>query len=318
MMNISDNIRGALVGLAVGDALGAAVEFSQPWEFEPVTEMRSGGPFDLPKGYWTDDTSMALCLADSLLECHGYNSYDVMEKYHRWWTEGYRSSIGFCFDIGGQIQAALGEFSGDGGGWISKDTARSDNAGNGAIMRLAPVVIAAYQHRTPQEIIAMARVSARETHYSYEAEAATEVFAALLYQAIRADRADEVLDIAQYSTGGLFDDVAKRIHNPGELSNSGYIIHSLQVALWALQSHKTFRDGMLAVVNLGGDADTNGAIFGQLAGAFYGYNAIPAAWKKDLFQEKSFVDLADELVGMTDCPILTTRFEEDEGLYNEG
>ena len=99
--------RGALLGLAAGDALGTTVEFKPPGSFAPMTEMIGGGPFRLKKGEWTDDTSMALCLASSLIEARGFDAKDQMERYTRWWHEGYLSSNGSCFDIGITVSEAL-------------------------------------------------------------------------------------------------------------------------------------------------------------------------------------------------------------------
>ncbi len=132
-----DRFRGSLLGLATGDALGASVEFMPPGSFEPVTCMRGGGPFRLKPGQWTDDTSLALCLAESLVECKGFNAADQMKKYLRWYKEGYMSSTGSCFDIGTTTARALNRFR-DTGNPISGPVDRF-SAGNGSIMRLAPV-----------------------------------------------------------------------------------------------------------------------------------------------------------------------------------
>lgn len=307
---MNDKSRGLFLGLAIGDALGMPVEFMQPGTFEPITGMRSGGPFELPRGCWTDDTSMALCLADSLLECGGYDSYDVMDKYLRWWQEGYRSSRDSCFDIGNQVRQALADFL-PAPAIVPASLPRTESAGNGTIMRLAPVIIAAYPSSSPADIINLARVSARETHYSLEAEIGTEVFAALLLNALKTDTKKAVLEVSRHSTGALFAELFERITDTKKLNNSGYVIHSLQVAVWAFKQYDTFEEGMLATVNLGGDTDTNGAIYGQLAGAFYGYDAIPSSWREQLHQEKELVAIADKLLALPDCPIIQTRFAED-------
>ena len=204
-----DRILGSLLGLAVGDALGTTVEFQARDSFPPVTDMVGGGVFSLAPGQWTDDTSMALCLADSLLAQGRYDSVDVMERYERWRREGYRSSTGRCFDIGNQVSHALDAF--DREGRVPRGAPRSASAGNGSIMRLAPVVIAGFPSRDSREIVATAGLSARETHYSVEAEAATEVFAALLVGALLGWEADRIVDVAWASTGSAFDDVARQV-----------------------------------------------------------------------------------------------------------
>lgn len=135
-----DRCRGALLGLACGDALGTTLEFAPPGSFTPIDDLVGGGPFDLQPGEWTDDTSMALCLAESLLERRGLDPVDQLERYLRWWRGGHLSSTGRCFDIGNQTRRALATFERT----RSPQPADPDPelAGNGSIMRLAPVPIA--------------------------------------------------------------------------------------------------------------------------------------------------------------------------------
>jgi ADP-ribosyl-[dinitrogen reductase] hydrolase len=128
--------RGCLLGLAVGDALGTTLEFKPPGTFTPITDMLGGGPFNLKPGQWTDDTSLALCLAESLIECRGFNPKDQMERYVRWWKEGHLSSTGECFDIGNTTRTALSAFLKTGNPISGPTDAYS--AGNGSLMRLAP------------------------------------------------------------------------------------------------------------------------------------------------------------------------------------
>jgi ADP-ribosyl-[dinitrogen reductase] hydrolase len=333
-IDIHDKLKGMFVGLAVGDMLGMPLEFKDPSEFEPITKPIAGGSFNLPVGYWTDDTSMALCLADSLLEYQGYNSYDVMNKYWLWRSQGYRSSTGQCFDIGNQTSTAINQYIST-GGYVTADTTMISSAGNGCIMRLAPVIIAAYQQREPEDIIKLARISARETHYSLEAQVATEVFANMLIKAVEHKPKPEILYARKPQATDRFiafeEDVSIDGQPPPQhtyrtvnarimagtrllkkdLNTDGYIIHSLQVAVWAFNKYDNFKDGALAVANLGGDSDTNCAIYGQLAGAYYGYKAIPAKWIKVLYMQAEISRLAGELINMPSCPIVMTRFEED-------
>jgi ADP-ribosyl-[dinitrogen reductase] hydrolase len=109
-VNPRDRYRGALLGLAAGDALGTTLEFKPPGSFEPIEDMVGGGPFGLRAGQWTDDTSMALCLAESLVERGGFDPTDQMRRYVRWWREGVWSSTGSCFDIGVTTRSALRRF----------------------------------------------------------------------------------------------------------------------------------------------------------------------------------------------------------------
>ena len=304
-----------MVGLAVGDALGTTNEFQSADTLSPITDMVGGGVFGLEPGQWTDDTSMALCLADSLLAQGRYDSIDVMERYERWRREGYRSSTGRCFDIGNQVSHALDAF--DREGRVPRGAPRSASAGNGSIMRLAPVVIAGFPSRDSREIVATAGLSARETHYSVEAEAATEVFAALLVGALLGWEPDRIVDVAWASTGSAFDDVTARVigADPAtraswEASTSGYVIDGLRLAVHGLLDFSSFDEAVLALANLGGDADTNAAIYGQLGGAFFGVEAIRPSWR-DLIHDGDQIDaLARDLIGL-DLGEPRTRFDED-------
>lgn len=305
-----------LVGLAVGDALGANFEFTIT-SHEDVTDdkiaMRDGM---WPKGAWTDDTSMALCLGNSLVERGGYDSYDVMEKYQKWVESGYCSYDNKpAGDVGSQVMAAVERFSHE--PVIDKYDQRSERAGSGVLMRLAPVVIATAQCPI-ESTVRLAQVSARETHYSWEAEAGAEVFAAILWQAMEFNDKDKIIRVEKFSTGEIYDDVLKRVlEGSGENCRveledlGGYAVDALKIAVWGFRNFGSFEDGMRAVLELGGDTDTNGAIYGQLAGAYYGYVSIPEVWKKDLLREGEIKELADKLFAMKACPILRTRFEED-------
>ena len=315
MIDFLSRARGALVGLAVGDALGTTNEFQPAGSFEPITDMVGGGVFDLEPGQWTDDTSMALCLADSLLAQGRYDSFDVMERYDRWRKDGYRSSTGTCFDIGNQVMRSLWDFEVN--QRVPRTAQRTTSAGNGAIMRLAPVVIAGFEHREIREIVATAGLSARETHYSVEAEAATEVFAALLVGALLGWAPEHIINVGWASTGPSFDEVAARVisTDPAERAawekdTSGYIVHGLRLAVHGLLDFGSFDEAVLAIANMGGDADTNAAIYGQLGGAHFGVEAIPASWRSTLYQGEEIDALARALVDLRlEAPL--TRFDED-------
>ena len=198
---------------------------------------------------------------------------------------------------------------------VHKTMNRSDGAGNGVVMRLAPVVIAAYGKRDVRDVIRLAQVSARETHYSYEAEAAAEVFAVILHNAIHLKDKTDIIDISKYSTGAHYDHLLNKLKERAEtdkLKNKpGYVVYTLQIALWGFMNYDTFEDGILAVMCLGGDVDTTMAVYGQLAGAYYGLDAIPNEWRRDVYQGNDIIELADKLAAMDDCPVLYTRFEED-------
>ena len=313
-MKIKDKTRGMFVGLAIGDALGAPIEFCSSslvsTEMHKVRHMHDTAVF--PKGVWTDDTSMALCIADSLLECGGYNSYDVMDKYLDWYLHGYRSFFNYGNGIGNQVRQALGDYRKP----IVKKVEYTDRAGNGTLMRLAPVVIATRKHPD----LVMVRVSALETHFCHEVEAVTEMFANALYAALSGADKDAVIQaVFDNLTSPKLNKIRDRLKPAMERCNShkgtelkdlgGYCVDTLAIALWGLKQFDDFKYGMLGVLSLGGDTDTNAAVYGQLAGAYYGYDAIPEEWRKDVYQGAELVKIADDLYKMKKCPILKTRFE---------
>src|SRR3954462_3094193 len=178
-----DRFRGALVGLAVGDAVGTTVEFKPPGTFAPVKDMVGGGPFDLPAGAWTDDTSMALCLAESLVETRTFDPVDQLRRYVRWYREGHWSSTRTGLDIGTAPRAALHRFEQTGEPFPGD--AAPNAAGNGPLMKLAPVVLA-YASK-PDDAVRFAGESARTTHGAPEAGAACRWFARLLLAALAGD-----------------------------------------------------------------------------------------------------------------------------------
>lgn len=305
-MDAINRYRGSLLGLAAGDALGTTLEFRAPGSFDPIDDMIGGGPFELKPGQWTDDTSMALCMAESLIECLGFNASDQMERFVRWFRRGHLSSAGWCFDIGGTTCRALLQFMNDGNPYAGSSA--PSTAGNGSIMRLAPVPL--FFAVTPAEAIARAADSSRTTHAAPEAVDACRYLAALIVGAVRGATKEELLSDHFSPVPGLWDlePLAPRIaeiasgsfhrREPPEIRGTGYVVESLEAALWAFDRSGSFRDGALRAVNLGDDADTTGAVYGQLAGVFYGVDAIPYEWRMKLSLVDQIESFADRLCRM--------------------
>jgi ADP-ribosylglycohydrolase len=295
--------RGALLGLAAGDAVGTALEFEPPGSFEPIGDMVGGGPFGLRAGEWTDDTSMALCLAESLAERGGFDPVDQLERYVRWWRDGHLSSTGSCFDIGNTVRAALSRFERARDPYSGSTDPAS--AGNGSLMRLAPAPL--FFAADPAAAIERAGESSRTTHGAATAVDACRYFGGLLVGAVSGVAKEELLSARwspvpdyweSHSLVPEVDEVAAgsfKVREPPEIRGSGYVVESLEAALWALHRSDTFREGCLLAVNLGDDADTTGAIYGQLAGALYGEEAIPPEWRERLALRDTIEALADRL-----------------------
>jgi len=295
-----ERYRGCLLGLAVGDALGAAVEFRARGTFEPLTDMIGGGPFDLKAGQWTDDTSMALCLACSLLEQEGFDPVDQMNRYLRWYREGYFSSTGECFDIGNTIAAALRIYEKTSHPYCGATDPWS--AGNGSLMRLAPVPMV--YREDERQVAYYSSESSRTTHGAQEALQACKLFGVMLAKALEGAAKDAILGVSWESTGDETElspailSLANREYQDkprGEILSSGYVIASLEAALWCFSRSDSFREAVLLSANLGGDADTTSAICGQLAGAYYGLQNIPADWLQVLTMRDKIQMMADAL-----------------------
>jgi ADP-ribosyl-[dinitrogen reductase] hydrolase len=313
-MLLRDKYRGALLGLAVGDALGTTVEFSPPGSFIPITDMIGGGPFDLKPGEWTDDTSMALCLAESLIERRGFDAKDQMERYCRWHEHGYLSSNGRCFDIGVTVRGALAAYRRTGNPYSGSES--PSTAGNGSLMRLAPVPL--FFASNPKQAIHYAGESSRTTHGTRAAVDACRYFAGLIIGALQGRQKSELVrpyffpgDEPDYWQKNPLDPKIAAIaagsfktKEPPEIKGTGYVVESMEAALWAFDRSESFREGALLAVNLGNDADTTGAVYGQLAGAFYGAERIPAEWKTKLAMYEFIVERADRLYDLRNDTVL--------------
>lgn len=290
--DLESRFRGALLGLACGDAVGTTVEFSPRGSFAPVTDMVGGGPFNLQPGQWTDDTSMALCLAESLLT-KGFDAHDQMTRYLNWWQWGYLSSTGQCFDIGMTVGSALREFQVSGNPFSGSPDSRA--AGNGALMRLAPVVL--FAHPDIEKVLHFSGESSRTTHGAAEAIESSRAFALLLHALLNGVAKYALLEsVASFTStepkvreilaGAFLDKDEKHIRG------SGYCIESLEAALWCFLHTDSFESAVLRAVNLGDDADTTGAIVGQLAGAHYGVEGIPGGWLEKLAMREDIDGMA--------------------------
>jgi len=289
-----DKALGSFFGLVVGDALGAAVEFKKRGTFKKVKDMRAGGPHGLDAGYWTDDTSMALCLAESLTE-KGFELQDQLDRYLKWYREGYLSSTGSCFDIGANTARSLEYYEEK-----NKVPPRRDRAaGNGSLMRLTPVPI--YFRDDFAEAVKYSGKSSLTTHNNQMAVDSCRYFGGLLQQFInsRLEMKAFKIKVIKDTTVDLKLDqrVIKAVKgafnkNRDQIKSNGFVINTLEASLWSFITSDSFAEAVLKAANLGDDADTTAAVTGQLAGAYYGYEAIPDHWLTkladyDLLKEKA-------------------------------
>jgi ADP-ribosylglycohydrolase len=290
--------------------VGTTLEFRPPGSFRPLEDMIGGGPFQLKPGEWTDDTSMALCLASSLVECRGFDPRDQMQRYVRWWHEGYWSVTGKCFDIGGTCSAALREFQRTGDPFSGSTHERS--AGNGSLMRLAPIPLAFA--RDPATAVQLAGEMSRTTHGAPTCIDACRYMASLIVGALCGETKERLTSPDYSAAPGLWDEkpLARQIaeiaagsfrtKQPPAIRGTGFVVHALEAALWAFHHSDNFQAGCLLAANLGDDADTTAAIYGQLAGAFYGEEGLPASWLDKLAMRAEIEQLAERLHALAALP----------------
>lgn len=293
-----DRYRGCLLGLAVGDAIGTAVEFKARGSFPPLTDMVGGGVFNLKPGQWTDDTSMALCLAESLVEKNGFDALDQMNRYLAWYEHGYLSSTGTCFDIGNATRQALEKFKAT--GKPMSGSTHPSSAGNGSLMRLAPVAM--FYAPGQAKAQAYAGKSSRTTHGAKECVEACELFAGMLVSALSGAEKETIL--FESSVAGIASEKIRAIargeyrdKSAQHIRGNGYVVDALEAALWCFWTTDTFSEAVLLAANLGDDADTTAAICGQVAGAYYGQSGIPVPWLDKLCLREKIIDLAEQLAG---------------------
>jgi len=291
----TDRFRSCLLGLATGDAIGTTLEFRPKGSFPPITDMTGGGPFGLKAGQWTDDTSMALCLASSLIEKQGFDPADQMDRYWKWYKHGYMSSTGRCFDIGNTVRNALEHYNAARKPFSGSTSPNS--AGNGSLMRLAPIPL--YYFPDLEKVIHYAGESSRTTHGALECIEACQLFAEMIHLALSGKDKEQILFDTKVSLSApkikTLADGSYSSKSDSQIRGSGYVVESLEAALWCFHKTDSFESAVLQAANLGNDADTTAAICGQLAGAFYGESGIPIKWLEQLHMHAEITQMADQL-----------------------
>jgi ADP-ribosyl-[dinitrogen reductase] hydrolase len=298
--SLRERFQGALMGLAVGDALAAHTQFRKPGTFSAVGDVLGGGPFDLPRGAWTDDTAMALLLAESLLEREDFDAHDQVQRFARWQREGYGSATGQCVGISASVARALATaqykrqpFAG------SHDPEQLDKD---PLSRVAPAVM--YFFADAANAVARSAEAARITAQAPLVLDCVRLLAAMLHQALSGRDKNAVLRPPRDSWAtmttrpqvlAIYDGSYSR-RMPPEINGGGHILDTLEAALWAFHHGETFREGALLAANLGRDSDVVCAAYGQIAGAYHGVSAIPGIWRNSLIKQEVIIDSADRLL----------------------
>ena len=293
--SIRDRALGAFLGLAVGDAVGTTLEFQTRDTRPRLEDMVGGGPFNLPAGAWTDDTAMALALADSLAASETLDCRDLMDRFVGWWRNGDYSCTGHCFDIGITTRQALTRYRRTGDPFAGSTDPKS--AGNGSLMRLSPVVLR-FLHDRPH-LVSAAADQCRTTHAAKEAVDACRAFAELLADAIEGMPRADLLAPRSFAGAPAIARVLAgswRGRARHTVKSSGYVVDTLEAAIWSVARTADFRGAVLLAANLADDADTVAAVTGQLAGALYGLSGIPERWLDQVAWKDRLLDTAQRLL----------------------
>ena len=280
-----DAAKGLFLGLAIGDAMGSPIEFEKKrTQKNYVRSYLEGGFHKVTKGEFTDDTSMALAMADAMIESqqkngYAFDPYKIMDNFLKWRYEGKYSPRGECFDVGVTVCGALAQYKKDRSGPFtgSRDPM---SAGNGGLMRLAPALIAS---RTKEECLMFARETTRLTHGAEEALMYSEIFAEEIWE------------------GRVLPKYVRYKHplniDRDDIMSGGYVKETYQAAWWAYQTTDNFEDCIIEAINLGHDSDTTGAVAGMIAGRMYGFDAIPKWMVQGLQWSNHIIHVAKQL-----CP----------------
>ena len=308
MNNLNKDI---LLGTAIGDALGLPVQFldREVIAKNPVTTMVGYGQFDVPAGTWSDDSSLSLCLAESL--CNGYDLKDIANNFIKWMFEGYWTPFNKAFDIGKTTYFAIVNLRSGTSPHLAGMDRERDN-GNGSLMRILPLVpyilnmkeedrfriieeVSSLTHRHPRSILACISLCEFAIQYMnlQSVEEAYQAMQQIILQLLKKEMFIEE-DIPFKRLVGLSYEEFKAIELK-DIRSTGYVIDTLEASLWCIFNTTNYKDAVLKAVNLGDDTDTVGAITGGLAGIIYGYDTIPSEWLEVLAKKDNIIELADKL-----------------------
>src|SRR6056297_341017 len=286
---MNNKFKGALMGLIVGDALGAPFEGMSGSEIEFNSKMENGGPNNIRAGQWTDDSSMALCLAESLIK-DGFNLNSQMDRYVKWFENGYLSSKKRAFGIGRNTSLAITDYIKEN----KLPPQRENAAGNGSIMRLAPIPM--YYINNYDKTVYYSGKSSLTTHNNIMAIDSCKYLGAFIFHAINGKSKDYLLNDL-YKNMDLDERVLDRVNGNyktkemKDISSDAFVLNTLEASLWSFNNSDGYESAVDLAINLGGDTDTTAAVTGQMAGSFYGINNIPKDWINKLAKKELILSL---------------------------
>jgi len=314
-INKITQIKSALFGVAVGDALGVPVEFNsrQTIAQNPVTDMIGYGTYHLPAGTWSDDSSLAFCLAEALTQKFDVNT--IGHNFVKWYQENFWTPRGSVFDIGITTRQAISRLAQGERPDLAGSFDESSN-GNGSLMRILPLLFY-IQDKPINERYEITKKVSSITHGHIRSVIACFYYLEFAKQILLGKNKFEIYtdlqtEITKYLTSlsinpieiAIFNRLLKNdIHELHEdkIQCSGYVLHTLEASIWCLLTTDSFEEAVLQAVNLGGDTDTTGAVTGGLAGLLYGFNSIPKKWLQKIARYDDIDNLAERVADKIAC-----------------
>ena len=304
-----DAIIGGVMGVVIGDALGLPVQFMTKTEIRknPITDMTGGGFFGLEPGAWSDDSSLTLCLAESLSEV-GYNPEDIARRFVKWYRDGYMTPLGESFDIGGTTAIAMKRLI-HGVAPFKAGPTDAESNGNGSLMRILPATLF-FSHESDYTMIQRICEVSKITHGHPRSQLACSLYSLFVKELLKGSSPQEAYDTMRLKSQTVFfvdRKVGKQLSHferiisgklpnlpESEIKSGGYVVESLEAALWSFLTTSSFKDAVLTAVNLGWDTDTVGAITGSMAGVYYGFSNIPDHWLRKLLDYEKILSLTNQ------------------------
>ncbi|MGN7823095.1 ADP-ribosylglycohydrolase family protein [Chitinophaga sp. 22536] len=314
---MQQQITGAFLGTAIGDALGVPVEFKTRSYLQenPIREFIGYGCWNQPPGTFSDDTSLTLCTAESLT--HGYNLTHMAHTFLKWYADGYWGAHDKVFDIGHTTQRALRRIGAGTSPLLSGGFEEFEN-GNGSLMRMMPVAIYLAREESIKQRYHIVKEVSGITHLHFRSVMACFIYVEFLRNLLTVKDIQESYQIMQAAVNDFiieqqFNPAEIRIFNrilqdnitnltENDIQSSGYVIHTLESALWCLLNTGNYKDAVLAAVNLGGDTDTTGAVAGAAAGLHYGLDSIPAEWVQAVAKSAKIIELSQQFTDALSTP----------------
>lgn len=304
-----DTIVGGVMGVVIGDALGLPVQFMTKTEIKknPITDMTGGGAFGLEPGAWSDDSSLTLCLVESLYEV-GYNPEDIARRFVKWYRDGYMTPLGESFDIGGTTAIAMKRLM-HGVAPFKAGPTDAESNGNGSLMRILPATLF-FSHESDYTMIQRICEVSKITHGHARSQLACSLYSLFVKELLKGSSPQQAYDTMRLKSQTVFfidPKIGKQLSHfkriisgelpdlpESEIKSGGYVVESLEAALWSFLNTSSFEEAVLTAVNLGWDTDTVGAITGSMAGVYYGLSNIPDHWLRKLLDYEKILSLTNQ------------------------